>query len=325
MRRVIGVAAAAGCAALAIAGCGTAHGPSSASSPTPSASASPQQRANADAASILASFVPPPGAVRLPAAPGGLRTPLGVMRGASDVVRDTAFWRVSGSPQTVLNWEKTHLPGRFTATGSGTLFAMNNPVKLWNTDFALPPVAGVLPARGMEINAVKAGGGHSALRVDAQVTWQPPKPSTERIPATARVVTISPASSLVAGSKVPSPVTVANAVLVRRLASLIDGLPLSPPGAYSCPADYGRSVQMTFSAVRGGTPLAVVTAAGTGCEGVRVIVGGKPQPTLSGAGAAGQVLSIAGLHWPGYTGGGRMMPGGGGPVNPGGPMRGASR
>lgn len=341
MNRVIGVAAATGCAALAIGGCGTAHAPSRAlSSPAPSASASPQQRASADAASILASFVPPPGAVRLTTAPGALRSQAGAIRGASDIVRDTSYWRVNGSPQAVLTWVKNHLPGRFTATGGGTV---GGPAMLWNQTFALQPVAGVLPARGLEVGAVKAGGGQSALRVDAQVTWEPAKPSSERIPAAANVVTVSPASMLVAGAKAPSPVTITNAATVRRIAALVDGLPLLPPGTVNCPADYGRSVQMTFSAGRGGPPLAVVTAAISGCQGVRVMVGGKAQPTLSGTGAARQVLSIAGLRWSGYAGGGRTMPGGGmpgggrtmpgggmanpggGSVNPGGPMRGASR
>ena len=314
MSRVIGVAAAAGCAALAIAGCGTIRAgslPSAAPKP-----ATPQQRASADAASILSSFVPPPGAVRLTAAPGGaLRAPAAVPAGP-DVVHDTSYWRVSGSPQSVLTWEKAHLPRRFTATGSGTV--SGPAIQLWDEHFTLPSAAGVLTSRGLEVAAVKAGGGRSALRVDAAVTWVPAKPASERIPAAAKVVTISPASSLVAGAKVPSPVTITNATTVRRIAALIDGLPLFPPGAYSCPADLGRSVQMTFAAVKGGPPLAVATATVAGCQGVRVIIGGKPQPTLSGtAGAVRQVLAIAGLNWSGYAGG-NHPPGG---VNPGGVMK----
>jgi hypothetical protein len=61
----------------------------------------------------------------------------------------------------------------------------------------------------------------------------------------------------------------------------------------------------------------MVTAGLTGCQGVNVIVGGKPQPSLADGGAAArQVLAIAGLRWTGY--GGAPMPGGA--ITPGGSM-----
>lgn len=319
MNRVIGVAATAGCAALVIAGCGTVHAPSRSASARASASASPasaspEQRASADAASILSSFVPPPGAVRTTAVPGNLRVQPFPIRGANSV-HDTSYWHVSGSPQSALAWEKAHLPSRFSAVGSGTT---GSPATLWDENFALPAAQGVLTERGLAVAAVKTGGGQATLRVDAQVTWAPAKPAAERIPAAAKVVTVSPAPALVAGARMPSTVTITNAATVQRIASLIDGLPVFPPGSYSCPAGLDRSVEMTFKATPGGSPLAVVTAAVTGCQGVRVIIGGHTQPMLAGgADTARQVLSIAGTHWSGY-GGANHLPG---DVNPGGPMQ----
>jgi hypothetical protein len=325
MNRVIGVTVAAGCAALAITACGTGHvasggagTPSSGKTPT-TVSATPQQRASADATSILASFVPPPGAVRLSAAPaaaaGALRTAPGAVGSSPDAVRDTSWWRVPGSPRSVLAWEKAHLPSRFTMSGYGT----SGPPQLWQENFTLPAVAGVLPVRGLMVNAVDAGGGQTALRVDAQVTWVPAKPASEQVPAAAKVVTISAAPGVVVGAKLPTPVTISNAASVQRIASLVDGLPVFPPARYNCPADLAKGVRMTFRASTGGPPLAVVTAGLTGCQGVNVIVGGKPQPSLAdGAAAARQVLAIAGLRWTGY-GGGPPMPGGA--ITPGGSMQ----
>jgi len=35
------------------------------------------------------------------------------------------------------------------------------------------------------------GDGQTAIWVDAQVSWQPPRPAAERVPTAARVVTIT--------------------------------------------------------------------------------------------------------------------------------------
>lgn len=300
-----------------VAGCGTTHAAGTGPAAPAAKAASPQQRAGTDAASILSSFVPPQGAVRLTSAPGKTLSAPVALRGGENIVQKTSYWKVKGSPQAVLAWEKAHLPRKFTATGGGTV-AGPGPQQVQEDNFTLPPVTGVLPARGLEVAAASAGAGQTAIRVDSRVTWVQSKPASERIPATAKVVTFSGASGMVAGAKHPSPVTITSAAEVKRLESLVDGLPLLPPGVRSCPADLGQSVQMTFSATKGGAPLAVVTAPASGCQGVHVTVGGQSQPVLDGGGgAAAQALSIAGVNWPGYGSGTAHLPSG---VNPGGPM-----
>src|SRR5207237_7392929 len=75
-----------------------------------------EQRALTDTAAILASFVPPPGAVRLSRAPGGVG---GVLDhadgypGAVHLIDEGAWWRVSGTPMGVLDYATAHLPARF--------------------------------------------------------------------------------------------------------------------------------------------------------------------------------------------------------------------
>lgn len=336
MKRVIGVISATGCAALLIGGCGTTRAPSGGASPSSSgsttASTTPKTRAAADAASILQSFVPPSGAVRLTAAPdadhGALGRPVTPVA-SPNTVDNVSWWRVKGTPQAVLAWEKSHISSRFKATGSGSGFSVGHQSTMWSQQYSLPPVPGLLDQRQLAVSAVNDGEGQTALRVDSQVTWLPAKPASERIPASAKAVTISASPGVIRDGKVPAPVTITSAATVEKIASLVEGLPVFPPGRYSCPADIGKAVQMTFRGSATGPALAVVTADLTGCQAVSFTVGGKKQPGLSGgASAAQQVLAASGLHWNGYStgvarpgGGGSTNPSSGGAVNPGGVMQ----
>ena len=183
MRLLSGVALVAGSAAMTVTGCAAAHSLTLASSGTPTASASsvatrshvsPRQRAVVDAAAIMASFVPPPGARRLARAPdltgGGLRSPWSAPRSAT-LVDDVSWWRAPGQPAAVLAWEKARLPRGFTLTGSG--YGGSGAVTaIWGDTFSLPAVPGVLNTRNLVIEMTGDGRGDTAIRVDAQVTWQ---------------------------------------------------------------------------------------------------------------------------------------------------------
>lgn len=127
-----------GSLALALAGCGTtvitnARGSSAPRAAVVSQALSPQQ-AKAEAAAILAAFVPPPGAQRLAAAPGGvggkLDNPI-FMSGDPDTVYSASLWAVPGrSPLQVLAWEKAHLPDRYRLTFTGGEAAPPAPVPI---------------------------------------------------------------------------------------------------------------------------------------------------------------------------------------------------
>jgi hypothetical protein len=67
---------------------------------------------------------------------------------------------------------------------------------------------------------------------------------------------------------------------VQNLATVINARSVATPGPSLCPAGDGKmSDQLTFS-----TPQhrIIVTAWALGCEGVKVAVDGKDQPTLNG-------------------------------------------
>ena len=304
-RRALGAAALAVSAALAVAGC-TSAGPaargtgpaarvSAAARPVaPATPATPRQRAVADAAAILAAFVPPPGARRLAKAPDVAGLPGGPIStlGSIALVDDVAFWEAPGQPLAVLAWEQAHVSRRFTPEDED--FGPPS----WDRTFSLAPIPGVLNARDLVVEVTAAGGGQTAIRVDAQVAWQPPRPASERVPAAARVVTIGEVPGLLpVASPVPAPVTVTSAAAVARLAALVDGLALSTrgPGA-SCAAGVSLELVLTFRARPGGAALAVARGPAP-CGLVLFAIGGRQQPALAVTGTfVTQALAIARLH-----------------------------
>ena len=131
--------------------------------------------------------------------------------------------------------------------------------------------------------------------------WIGPRPAVEVVPPAAQAVTIAVKPDINLHITPPAPVTVTDPAQVRRIVALVDGLPLSPPGDFSCPFDgFARLVQ-TFRAQPGGPALAVVEPDLEGCQWVSFTIGGKPQPSLGPAGGglsfAASVARIARLPW----------------------------
>jgi hypothetical protein len=284
----------AACAIMAVAGCAapsTVTGPVTAASPAAS-SPTARERAVAEAATILRAFVVPPGGQRLPQAPQALKTPSSTLV-STTLVDDVSFWRAPGQPQAVLAWEQAHLPRPFTPQDAD--FGPRS----WDRTFSLSPVPGVLNARDLVVEVTAAGRGQTAIRVDAQVSWQPTRPAPERVPSAARVVTITQLPSLDPhASRPPAPVTITDPAVVRRLASLVDSLQLSTIGpAASCPLAFGGGIQLAFSARTGG-PLLAVAQGPAACGTVQFSVGGKQQPALQITDSfLPQVLKLADLNW----------------------------
>jgi hypothetical protein len=281
-------------AVMAVAGCAATHtatGPVTAASRT-AASPTARERAVAEAAAILRAFVVPPGGQRLPEAPDVLKVPSSTLV-STTLVDDVSFWRAPGQPRAVLAWEQAHLPRRFTPQDAD--FGPPS----WDRTFSLSPVPGVLNARDLVVEVTAAGRGQTAIRVDAQVSWQPRRPASDRVPAAARVVTITQLPSLDPHvSRPPAPITITDLAVVRRLASVVDSLQLSTIGsAASCPSALGGGIQLTFLARTAG-PLLAVAQGPAACGTVQFSVDGKPQPALQITDSfIPQVLNLAGLNW----------------------------
>jgi len=275
--------------AMAATGCGVTHATTGS---VTAVSATPRERAVADAAAILKAFAVPPGARRVHQAGDALNVPMTTLVSAT-LVDNVSCWLAPGQPQAVLAWEQAHLPRRFTPGDAD--FGPPS----WDRTFSLSPVPGVLNARDLVVEVTSVGKGKTAIRVDAQVSWQPPRLASERVPSTARVVRITELPRLDPHARRPhAPVTITKPAVVRRLAALIDNLQLSTIGpAAPCPASLGGGIRLAFLARAGGAPLAIAQGPAA-CGTVQFSVGGKRKPALQLTDSfIPQVLKLAGLHW----------------------------
>jgi hypothetical protein len=148
----------------------------------------------------------------------------------------------------------------------------------------------------MNVQFYDASGGTTVIMAEAMVSWQPPRPAAEVIPASVTEVTIAPAGPLPQG--VPAPVTITAFPVVRQLAALVNGLPLSTvPDDVPCPDGPGFS--LTFRSAAGGPAAAVATGPGA-CSQVTLTLNGTDEPPLLPSDAESYratVLKIADLHW----------------------------
>jgi hypothetical protein len=121
------------------------------------------------------------------------------------------------------------------------------------------------------------------------------------IPGVAKQVTLSMDYGMDANSrKPPAPVTITGSGKVNEIARLVADQPPWPPGSYSCPADYGVALILTFRAHPGGPALAAATLQLSGCGGTRLTMGTKDYVLGSPDSArplAIKVLAVADVPW----------------------------
>jgi hypothetical protein len=292
-----------GCAATRGAGSGAtstgAAGTTTADASYATTAVSPKQRAQAAARAILRAFVPPHGASRKPAEPASARHSLDSVGGYASAyeIRETSWWLAPGSAAAILAWETAHLPRAFTPA-SGASSGGPGTIPVTGEFYELRGGPSVLTGQYLIVSVADLGPGKTAIRVDAEVSYRPARPAGEKVPATARAVTITALSGY-PGSTAPRPATITSVSIVRTLAALVNGLKLStaPPGA-PCPMAPGLILKLTFRATVAGRPLAVAQGP-EGCSTVALTVAGKEWPLLGSPGAfSTQVLKIARLHWP---------------------------
>jgi hypothetical protein len=317
--RLPGLLSAVACAAVVLSGCGRQPSGPQPLGPQPSGArtgtgtagpqttgpTSPRQRAVADAARIVASFPRPPGAVRT--GPTASLSQSGARPVTPDLASVTRWWRVPGRPQEVLAWIRAHLPPGFTPAGTGTSTSAGTGTGSgsWTSMFALPAVPGVLTQRELVVLAVRSGS-QTAIRVDAQVVWLPARPVAERVPPTARVLTVTPVfgpNPDPRAERLDRAFTVTNPATMARIAAVVNGLTRFPDGAFSCPAESGGQMRLTFFTRPGGPVVARLAAQYGGCGIVSVSIRGRDMPGLSEYPRSGpplqqQVLAIAGASWP---------------------------
>jgi hypothetical protein len=284
--------------------------------PGPFASDATDRRlATSLAADIQRAFTPPPGSHKLSGPPPGtwrdVEVPGGVIPTEGEVFV-SSWWKVPGQPQAVLKWLLAHEPRPWYGGGRGSFGPMAEPGDVtpsgqrpadvyrgWNDTFENFHGPAVIGAQQLIVEEIQNGIGQTYTRVDSVVTWFPPRPVAERVPASARVVTIT--AEPMAGTAVPpgSPVTVTDPAKVAQIASLINGLyrnvlPCAPP-----PPTPDR-IKLDFSAKPGGPPLATADVDFRGCRQVSFSVPGTSSlPLLLEVNdrLVPAILSVAGLTW----------------------------
>jgi len=312
--------------ALALAGCAVANSPatgashtaSSTAHPTAATALPPQQRAEADADAILAAFVVPPGARKLPGPPTGQANQMKNITGSSaspNWIDKTGFWQVKGNPQQVLAWTASHVGRSHTDGGLTTnLPVQGRPETVWERDYSLPPVPAVEDTRELTVEVADAGNGQTAIRVDAQVTWLPARQASEMVPAAATAITLSLIPDGNLNKKPPQPVTIASPMAVHRTIAMVNSLPVFPPGPRECgPGSGGADLVLTFLAAPHGKVLATALVQTGSCGEVFFTVGTSKltndtrtwsAPGVVGLGVpyqghvlAGTVLKTVGSKW----------------------------
>jgi hypothetical protein len=207
--------------------------------------------------------------------------------GTPNAVDEHAWWLVPTAPAGALAYICAHLPAGTTRPLSfgGGLVGPNVPENMIAA-FIWPGNAGTLA-----VWAVRLANGSTALRVDAQVVWVTPRPASERIPVSARLLTISvhePRGGSVGFEsmrravlrRLPSRVT--SIAPIEKVVALLNELRVHQPGVRHCPRGFGGSVELDFYTSSSASPLAVADITAEGCGGVSLMIDGMAEPELEG-------------------------------------------
>jgi hypothetical protein len=220
--------------------------------------------AQAEARRLLGLVRLPPGArpsARMPAGAGAALSSYSVsVPVVPHLVDRHEFFVAPGTPASLIGWMERHRPVGSRQDDSGASSAGEQ----W-TSFAFTSIHGFATWPDLVVNAVSAGGGSVAVRVDAQVAPRPRLPGNGRGAGDVRVVELGTRFGSFgyelrcgpAGGTVPDPVRIC-AAIARRSALLY-----SFPGPdHSCPAGAptvsiagswnGKPLHSTFSVCTGG-------------------------------------------------------------------------
>jgi hypothetical protein len=217
-----------------------------------------------------------------------------------NIVDQHAWWVVPRRPQAVLAFVRAHRPSGALSELSGST-SLRGITTSWFVRFKWRPIKGVLADRALGVQLVRLPHGSTGVRADAQDVWVVPRPAGERIPASARVLTVT------VGRRSYRPslsMTVTDTAKVSKIAAMIDRLATLQPGAILCPAFPGNGPFVTFSftATQGGPLLAQATEPGwareptTACDPMALtILGHAWTPLLGGASVVRRSQALLGV------------------------------
>jgi hypothetical protein len=267
--------------------------------------ASNKRAAQLDASKLLASLKLPASATSLSAEPsgdGGELKPQPALVATTANFDVHAWWRVPGTEDATLEYIEAHPPAGATqyATGSGT---GQSGATEQSVSYSWPAAPGVLGFRELTVIVTSLQNSVTGVLAEAESDWIVPRPASEQIPAGVHEVDITSA-------KLNGPTTISlsvtNPASVRRVASLIDAMPIVQPGWYSCFALVGegaRVITVRFRARPGSSVLAQatytdyppLTAPSGPCTAVDFSIRGRAQTPLIGGDFVKQLDNIVGV------------------------------
>lgn len=194
------------------------------------------------------------------------------------------WWVVPGERDAVMTWIESHPPLGSHPTWVGSTFSSEPGASEAKTaGFSWPQVPGVLRSRSLEVAAVDRPGGASEVVAAIDVEWTIPRPATERIPSGAHVLEVEASGR---GGRLSQTRTITKAAAVRRIAALIDGLPVRQPQRKPCPRARlaPPRMRLVFRSSRNGRALAEAVQAKRPeyCHPMTLSIGGRVQLPLEG-------------------------------------------
>jgi hypothetical protein len=206
------------------------------------------------------------------------RNPPGEEAALSNLIDARRYWRVPGSPQSVLAWIAAHPPAGGRAVGEGSYPAPHGHGTIFDARYNFRSQRGA-DYRSLTFELTMATGGGTAVRADGQAIWIMTRPPWERVPPAARAVTVTVAF---AGTRERSSITLTSARKVQAVAELILRLPVVQPGSYSCGYFYAGAPSLTlvFRAAANAAPLARFATDDSDCGWLGASIRGRSDQTL---------------------------------------------
>jgi hypothetical protein len=201
-----------------------------------------------------------------------------------------SFWRVPGSGQALLAFEKRHMLPGLRSVGGGS-----SPDGYAGDEFDGPIIDGS-PRREVTVTVVPING-QTYVRLDAGVAWIYPRSPQEVIPAGVRRIDIRDGA---VRRRVTDPAQ------VTQIVRWFNALHVSQPGpAVECVAILALQATFVFRSASGArlATAGVPSTTATNCDSIAFSIGGKRQGPLIDAtmgknAFAFRVERLLGLKWP---------------------------
>ncbi|MFZ0043428.1 MAG: hypothetical protein WAK93_19115 [Solirubrobacteraceae bacterium] len=251
-----------------------------------------RRAARRDAPLLLAKLILPPGAIHLPTEPAGdngYLKPMEALESDMAHVVARAWWQLPGTPAEAIAFIRAHPPAGPQLSSTGSLGNRNTGTSALSLSYQWRGVGEKLGQRELTVTTTALPNGQTGLLAEAQSDWIVPRPKSERIPSSTRLIQITTGTS---GAKWTGFLSVTGAAKVDRIVGLINGLAIAQPIVYVCPPQTNpRLITMTFRASPDTRALAVLTYAdyqpwsgpSEACKTVQLTVGGRRQDPLIGA------------------------------------------